>query len=543
MRRDRHRRAKVAVGLASLVVLYVGAQALATVRVAPQTEVMGITIGGLSTADARSLVTEAAVAANEGTFAMTAAGWEYTVAAAEAGLVVDADATMARAAGFTLDPARLWQQLAGAGEIEPVTVVVSSELDGALKQAAQALDREAVNASVVIHEARATAVAGQPAVRVNVEESAQVIEQNWPASDVIELTAQVVAPDVVTEEAERLARNVNDYVFAEPVTLTGPHVTMVFTPTQLSEFLSVDVDGASLVLRADGEALSTELLARDSRVINSARDASIVFDKDHMLQVDPGQPARVIDEATLGDAMVLAATSLSRVGAIPYIETPPAVTAEEVSALDFVERISSFSTSFTPRGWARERNIAQAAEYISGIIVKPGETFSINSSITPITRARGYVDAGAIVNGEHVDVPGGGLSQMGTTMYNAAYWAGVDLVEHKPHSEWFARYPAGREATLFIGVHDVKWKNDTPYAILINSYVDNARIYVDLWSTPYYEVQASSSTTPPTRWGLGCAKPGFSITDYRKVYLDGKLIKDESRRWSYRTVDFCSIED
>jgi vancomycin resistance protein YoaR len=156
-----------------------------------------------------------------------------------------------------------------------------------------------------------------------------------------------------------------------------------------------------------------------------------------------------------------------------------------------------------------------------------------------VNYTRGFVDAGAIVDGEHVDVLGGGLSQMATTMYNAAYWSGVDLVQYKAHSEWFSRYPAGRESTIFLPNLDMKWKNDTPYPIVINSYVHNAKIHVDFWSTHYYDVEASRSTDPPARWGLGCAKPSFSITDYRKVSVNGAVVKDESRRWTYKSVDFC----
>jgi hypothetical protein len=66
---------------------------------------------------------------------------------------------------------------------------------------------------------------------------------------------------------------------------------------------------------------------------------------------------------------------------------------------------------------------------------------------------------------------GGGLSQLSTTTFNAAYEAGMEDVEHRPHSEWFSRYPAGREATIYTGVLDMRWKNTAPTGVLVQAWV------------------------------------------------------------------------
>ena len=69
--------------------------------------------------------------------------------------------------------------------------------------------------------------------------------------------------------------------------------------------------------------------------------------------------------------------------------------------------------------------------------------------------------------GEHVDEVGGGVSQFATTMFNAAFFAGLPIDEYQAHSEHFDRYPFGREATMGYEHPDLQWKNDTPYGILI----------------------------------------------------------------------------
>jgi vancomycin resistance protein YoaR len=207
--------------------------------------------------------------------------------------------------------------------------------------------------------------------------------------------------------------------------------------------------------------------------------------------------------------------------------------------------VSSFSTPLTSEP-IRTKNLERGAELLTGALVKPGETFSLIDTLSPITVENGYYAAGIVSNGIHTEGVGGGLSQMGTTTYNAGYFAGYDDVEHRPHSYWFDRYPAGREATIYVGALDVKFKNDTPYGALMQSWVSGGELHVRIWSTEHYEVRTSDSgkrnvvpTTTVHRTGADCepypaGNDGFSITNYRKVYLDGDLVKDESYSWTYK---------
>ena len=129
-----------------------------------------------------------------------------------------------------------------------------------------------------------------------------------------------------------------------------------------------------------------------------------------------------------------------------------------------------------------------------GTVVKPGETFSVNGTVGQRTAAKGFVEAGAIANGEHVNEIGGGVSQFATTMFNAAYFAGLDITVYQAHSEHFDRYPRGREATMGFPNPDMAWKNDTPYGILIWTSWTAGSVTVQLWSTQYAYGQQTGST-------------------------------------------------
>ena len=102
-------------------------------------------------------------------------------------------------------------------------------------------------------------------------------------------------------------------------------------------------------------------------------------------------------------------------------------------------------------------------------MLKPGETFSLNDTVGERTRENGFTEGFIISNGIFKEDLGGGVSQMATTTFNAMFFAGLKDVEHKPHSFYIDRYPVGREATVAWGSVDLRFRNDTPYGVLIQA--------------------------------------------------------------------------
>ena len=108
-------------------------------------------------------------------------------------------------------------------------------------------------------------------------------------------------------------------------------------------------------------------------------------------------------------------------------------------------------------------------ELINGTLLKPGETFSLNETVGERTAENGFVKGFIIEDGIFKEDYGGGVSQSATTTFNAAFFAGLEDVEHKPHSFYIDRYPVGREATVAWPSVDLKFTNDTPYGVLIQA--------------------------------------------------------------------------
>jgi vancomycin resistance protein YoaR len=202
------------------------------------------------------------------------------------------------------------------------------------------------------------------------------------------------------------------------------------------------------------------------------------------------------------------------------------------------------------------QNIRRAAVLLDGTIVPAGGTFSLNEALGERTVERGFVAAPAIAGGRLEDSVGGGISQLATTLYNAAFFAGLELVEHQPHSLYIDRYPAGREATISWGGPELIFRNDWKAALLIDVEATDTSVTVRFFSSgldrrvetetgePYAYVEPAIRTVvnpdlpPGTRTVVQDAgAAGFTIEYTRKVYEGDTLRRDETFRWRYDAKD------
>ena len=146
-----------------------------------------------------------------------------------------------------------------------------------------------------------------------------------------------------------------------------------------------------------------------------------------------------------------------------------------------IERVSRFTTYFDCCQ-PRVTNIKLIAKAVDGYVVMPGETFSIDRVVGQRTSAKGYVPAPYLQGGEgKCCAIGGGVSQFGTTIHNAVFWAGYPIDHHRPHTGWISRYPLGIEATLVYSSIDYRFTNDTVTPIYIETSTTSTSVTVDLW--------------------------------------------------------------
>jgi vancomycin resistance protein YoaR len=167
----------------------------------------------------------------------------------------------------------------------------------------------------------------------------------------------------------------------------------------------------------------------------------------------------------------------------------PEITTAEAQAMGIVERISTFTTDYAASNKPRVNNIHILADALDGTLIPPGGVFSFNETIGPRTAEKGYQEANAIVNGKLVPQLGGGICQVGTTIFNTVFFSGLPVIERKNHSQYISHYPTGRDATVSWGGPDFKFKNDTPNWVLVATGYTNSTVTISLYGTnPKYQV-------------------------------------------------------
>ncbi len=195
-------------------------------------------------------------------------------------------------------------------------------------------------------------------------------------------------------------------------------------------------------------------------------------------------------------------------------EDPDVRGIEWAKSLGIVEVIGEFTTFYQPNQ-TRNINIQRIAELTQGAVIEPGGEFSINDYVGRRTRENGFVDAGVISNGVFRTSVGGGISQYATTLFNAAFFAGLDFGDYQSHSIYISRYPYGREATVNFPNVDLEILNTTPYGILLWPTTDETSITVTLYGTKWVEGEQTGQTE--RRQGVSCIRV---TTERTRTYLE-----------------------
>jgi vancomycin resistance protein YoaR len=215
--------------------------------------------------------------------------------------------------------------------------------------------------------------------------------------------------------------------------------------------------------------------------------------------------------------------------------------------------VSSGTTTFAGSSEERRINIGVAASRFDGLVISPGQEFSFNEYLGDVTQETGFEQALIIYNGRTIEGVGGGVCQVSTTAFQAAFYAGFPIHERWPHGYWVGYYNSGEgkgmDATVYSPLVDLRFTNDTPYHLLIETETDLRSLSVTFrfYSTsdgrtvqkdgPYIEnvvphgpplYEESADLRPGQIKQVDYAVDGFDATVYRTVYRDGQLLYQDT---------------
>ncbi|WP_127497950.1 VanW family protein [Actinoplanes solisilvae] len=505
------------------------------------TEVLGLDLGALTRAEAEKAFGDHVAARATRPARVLLDGKDVTVEPEAVGLTFDVPATVEAAAGSG-------RRLFGATIVEPVVRLDEAKLEAALRKQVSA-ERFSIRKPGITFKG-VTPVATYPGPGLDLEKAAAAerVRKAWPTGSVAEVPLSTRAPATTKEQVDALIADLAKPAVAAPVTVTVGAKSFRLTPAAVAKGLVFRSDNAGKLTAAiDGAKLRKAGAAEFGKVETAAKPATVQL-RDGKPQVVNGAPGRLVDLDKLESELltVLAAPAPRAVSAV-LAEKQSDTSAADVAKLGIKEKVSTFTTYFTGgRSSPRSQNIITIAKDVDGAILRPGKTFSLNGHTGERDYASGYKDAPVIVNGVLEPGVGGGASQFTTTLFNAAYYAGLKDVEHKPHSFYFSRYPSVIESTIFYPSLDLKFKNTTPYGILIDTATTGRSVTVTMWSTKVYDSVKTvygprrNATSPPTQHrpaGPKCIAssglPGFTQDAWRVIRKDGREIEREKFTWRY----------
>ncbi|MBN1977436.1 MAG: VanW family protein [Anaerolineae bacterium] len=373
----------------------------------------------------------------------------------------------------------------------------------------------------------------------------------------VDLVVREIPPPIADAEPARAEAAA---LLNGPLTLTLAHPRegdpgpWTIPPEQLVTMLVVRPEGSELHAALNEEALRTYLAALAPSLAISPVDARYNLNPDagQLEPISPSAEGRVLDVGASTVRIVQELAAGNRYVSLVVQPVPPrypdTATAEELGVADLVAEGESYFIG-SPAG--RDHNIRLAARKFHGVVVAPGETFSFNTYLGPVTAEEGY-DESFITAGEQLQMGiGGGICQVSTTAFRAAFWGGYPIVERWYHYQRVGYYElrgggVGMDATVYSPQVDLKFLNDRPYPLLIQTEVDDKahQLVFRFYSTddgrrvemegpevtdetdpgpPIYSLDEDMAPGTVVKWQS--AVGGLTATIVREVYsADGNLI-------------------
>ena len=525
--------------------------------------VVGMDVGGLSRDDATAVVRAYESSLQNETATFVVSGSTYELDPTSVGLAADVDGAVETAldqrSGGIFSGFMPWVRgFSEQVEIDLEMSVDHEAIDAYLADWEQeAIENPAYEGSIAIVNGAIDYEYPRIGQRIDRPAAVAIVDTvlTEPDRPVTDLPLTDSVPELTAADIDEAVLTLRRMV-SRPILLRNEERNVVLTvkPSEVSEATIVEIVqdspiriDISLDVNRVAAILEPHRAELELPPINAGFDVDTETDE---VTIIPSKSGTMLDPESATVELLRAATSGEGTGKLVFAEgAEPEFTTADAEAFGPLGLVSEFTTK-TP-GENRVYNIHLMADTIDGYVVWPGEEFSVNEVVGPRTEAKGYKRDGAIIGGEVTccDEPanvGGGVSQYGTTIYNAIFFGCYEDLEHTPHSIYISRYPEGREATLGYPQPDVRFRNDTDAPVIIkNSYDGNSTITVKFYGNnggrlceaerserfdytdPKVVYEANSAVTPGTENVVSKGSEGWSVTVTRVMTMpDGTVFRE-----------------
>ncbi len=537
-RRRSRRRIYVAVGIVvAVLALATGAYAVDAGAhngtVARGVTLGGQAVGGDTPAQLATATAQLAAAYQGAAVHITSPKGDLVTTASAVGLTLDQQATAAAAialdqsASGVTKPFQWARSLVTPRAATLVFTVDPTQLAQGVATLEQANHVAATEPGITTSDAGIVAVPGAQGQAIDLTLLAQSLKnaaETGTTPIAVEVLPGPLNPTITDADAKALAAKANDLT-KTPLSLSLGGKSATIQSKTVRGWLTAAPTPTGLALSADQAKIVAELpaLVGDVGTAPTQVGFTVVPDPDikaGKVQIVDGQNGTKCCAPDSAARIAAAVTAGQTTVALDLQPVAPDHDHAWAESLGIVEPIGTFTT---PHECCQGRvtNIHQMADIVRGMYIEPGATFSVNERVGKRTVEKGFVDAPVIYNATHDHDIGGGVSQFATTLFNAAFFGGLDLVDYQSHSLIISRYPTGREATISWEKPDLKIRNNTPYGVLLWPTYTDTSLTVTLYSTKWVSGEQTGQTTEPkgpcTRY----------TTERTRTYVDGHTDTDK----------------
>lgn len=470
-------------------------------RIFPGVSVAGVDLSGLSPNDAALRLSQTLSYPITGKILFRDGEKVWVASPAELGMVFDPSASALAAYEFGRSGGpfgALAGQISARGlgsDVAPVVIFDQRVAYTYLQNIAVQIDQQVVEASLRVEATNVFAQPGQLGRLVNLDATLIYLGAQLQSfrDGEVPLMIQEVAPKLldVSSQADAARR-----ILSQPLTITVPNYSegdpgpWTYDIAVVASMIAVNIvenNGQSqMQVGLDPNALRKALGELKTYVDRQPANARFVFNDEtaQLEAIQPSKVGRLMDvEASIisiNDALLRGEHTV----ALTVSEAQPAVADTATGAeLGITEQLISYTTYFYGSSNERVQNIVVASEQFHGLLVAPGETFSMGNALGDVSLENGFAEALIIYGGRTIKGVGGGVCQVSTNLFRAVYFAGFPLVERYSHAYRVSYYEktvsnsidplmAGLDATVFFPLVDFKFTNDTSNWLLMETYVN-----------------------------------------------------------------------
>ena len=472
----------------------------------------------------------------------------FTVTPEQIGLELDLPATIN---GISKNIFIFLKSAIFSTEVKPTINLDENTFKIALAKVITDNTKTPINATLATQGGKVVTTEAVSGTQIDWEKTKKSLRESWLYEGrKAEVVIVYIPPAVSNEDVNKVRSNLADLAVASPITLKIGTRSIEISPEVIGTALNFVPNKEKLESKFDETVIVNEISRLIPNIQTTASDATFDFPGDKVVIV-PAQEGIKFKPGQLDAALSPAFRQKdNRVVNLDSAVVKPLITTESLDALGIKEQLSTFRQDFDYLPY-REINVGQAARYMDGKILKPGEIFSMNETIKERTTKNGYVKGIYIGEGGRFDFGlGGGVSIITSATWTAAFYAGLERIEQRAHSVHIARYAPGLEATVSWPKLDLKFKNNTQNNILIKAIPARDGITISMYGTKEYDRITAKFGEPynlnnnidvVNSYDPNCLPqdpaPGFKIVVTRQFWKNNSIVQSENLTTSYRPSD------